>query len=202
VILGVSSSPHVKAPPGTGAVHRAALEALALYGPRRAGMAQIARLADTNRPFLYRNWASREALIREATEQELKRLLYLARELRDPSPSACPQAQIVVRAARLLREHPAVGTTARTDPQLVHAAILRPGTTWHTTAWFWLREHVTGHIADAAERDRATLAVLTTALPYALTPPADPSDLSERAAIDTRLSTAVQLCLSGPEVSR
>jgi hypothetical protein len=55
---------------------------------------------------------------------------------------------------------------------------------------------------DAAERDRATPAVLTTALPYALTPPADPSDREERAAIDARLCAAVQLCLSAPEVSR
>ncbi|NUR00346.1 MAG: helix-turn-helix transcriptional regulator [Streptomyces sp.] len=194
----MNHSPHVKAPPGTGAVLRATLEALAQYGPRRAGMTQIARLADTNRLFLYRNWAGREALVEQAVRLELRRLLHLAREVREPLPSPCMEARIVVRAARLLREHPVVGTAARTDPELVHTAILRPATELHTTAWFWLSEHVTGHITEPAARERTTLAILTSALPYALTPPADPSDLSERAAIDDRLNTAVHLCLAAP----
>ncbi|KUO16917.1 TetR/AcrR family transcriptional regulator [Streptomyces dysideae] len=194
----MSGSPHVKAPPGTGIVHRATLEALAQYGPRRAGMTQIARLADTNRPFLYRNWTDREALLREATRLELRRLLHVAREVMEPLPPRCLQVRFVVRAARLLREHPVVGTMARTDPELVHSAILRPVTDWHTAAWFWLREHVTQHITEAVERDHTTLAILTTALPYALTPPTNPSDPEERATIDARLSTAVHLCLAAP----
>ncbi|MFG1666355.1 TetR/AcrR family transcriptional regulator [Streptomyces sp. Y7] len=192
----MTGSPHVKAPPGTGTVYRATLEALAQYGPRRAGMTQIARLADTNRPFLYRNWASRDALIREATQLELRRLLFVAREVPDTVPPRCRQAHFVVRAARLLREHPVVGTTARTAPELVHTAVLSPVSDWHTTAWLWLREHVTGHIKTPAERDSATLAVLTTALPYALTPSTNPPDPEERAAVDARLSTAVHLCLA------
>ncbi|MFI6009737.1 hypothetical protein ACIBAG_13090 [Streptomyces sp. NPDC051243] len=163
-----------------------------MHGPRRAGMAQIARLADTNRPFLCRNWAGRDALIREATRLEPRRLLFVAREVPDTLPPRCRQVRFVVRAARLLREHPVVGAMARTDPELVHAAILRPVTDWHTTARLWLREHVTGHITAPAERDSATLAVLTTALPYALTPSTNPS------AIDARLSTAVHLCLAVP----
>jgi AcrR family transcriptional regulator len=194
----MSGSPHVKAPPGIGTVYRATLDALAQYGPRRAGMTQIARLADTNRPFLYRNWSGREALIREATRLELRRLLHVAREVSEPLPPRCLQARFVVRAARLLREHPVIGTMARVDPELVHFAILRPVTDWHTTAWFWLREHVTGHITEEAERDRATLAVLTTALPYALTPATNSSDPEERATIDARLSTAVHACLAAP----
>lgn len=194
----MSGSPHVKAPPGTGIVHRATLEALARFGPGRTGMTQIARLADTNRPFLYRNWIGREALIREATRFELRRLLYVAREVTEPLPPRCLQARFVVRAARLLREHPVIGTMARTDPELVHSAILRPVTDFHTTAWFWLSEHVTGHITEAAERDRTTLAILTTALPYALTPPTNPTVPDERDTIDARLSTAVHLCLAAP----
>lgn len=196
MMVRMSSSSHVKAPPGTGLVYRATLEALAQHGPRRAGMTQIARLADTNRPFLYRNWAGREALIEEATRLELKRLLFIAREVTGALPQPCRQAQFVVRAARLLREHPVVATMARTDPELVRSAILRPVTDWHTTAILWLREHVTDHMTAAADRDGTALAVLTTALPYALTPPADPSDLSERAAIDTRLGRAIHLCLA------
>jgi AcrR family transcriptional regulator len=184
-----------KAPPGTGTVYRATLDALAQYGPRRAGMTQIARLAATNRPFLYRNWASREALVREATRLELKRLLFLAREVADPLPPRCLEARSVVRAARLVREHPVVGTLAHTAPESVHAAILRPVTEWHAMAWSWLCGHVTAHLAAGPERDSTTLAVLTTALPYALTPPVDSSDPEERATIDARLSTAVHLCL-------
>ncbi|WP_189325629.1 TetR/AcrR family transcriptional regulator [Streptomyces flaveus] len=176
-------------------VHRATLDALAQYGPRRAGMTQIARLAGTNRPYLYRNWASREALVREATRLELKHLLYLARETVDPLPPRCLAVRFVVRAARLVREHPVVRTMARTDPDLVHASILRPATDWHSLAWAWLCDYVTGHLAAGAERDSTTLAVLTTAIPYALTPPADSSTPEDRAAIDARLSTAVHLCL-------
>ncbi|MGW3725320.1 hypothetical protein [Streptomyces sp. NPDC000851] len=100
-----------------------------------------------------------------------------------------------MRAARLVREHPVVRTVARTDPELVHTAILRPVTDWHAMAWSWLHDHVTGHLTAAAERDSTTWAVLTMALPYALTPPPDSSDPGERAVIDARLSTAVHLCL-------
>ncbi|MEW2396453.1 TetR/AcrR family transcriptional regulator [Streptomyces sp. NPDC046862] len=189
---------NVKAPPGMGTVHRATLDALARYGPRRAGMTQIARLADTNRPYLYRNWASRDALVREVTRRELKRLLSVARDVMEPLPSRCLGALIVVRAARLVREHPVVRTMARTCPELVHTAILTPRTDWHLMAWEWLRNHVTVHLAAGAEQDRATLAVLTTALPYALTPPVGSSDPAERARIDARLNTAVHSCLSAP----
>ncbi|WP_409470676.1 TetR/AcrR family transcriptional regulator [Streptomyces sp. HC307] len=186
---------NAKAPPGVGAVYRAALDALAQYGPRRTGMTQIARLADTNRPYLYRNWASCQRLLQEATRHELRRVLDVACEIVDPLPSPCAEVRLVVCAARLLREHPAVGTMARTDPALVHTAILRPDSAWHTLAWSWLCDHVSGQVVAAADRDTVTLAVLTTALPYALTPPANPSDPAERTAIDARLSTAVHLCL-------
>ncbi|MFC9914800.1 TetR/AcrR family transcriptional regulator [Streptomyces sp. NPDC127197] len=182
--------------PGTGAVHRAALDALAQHGPRQVGVTHIARLARCNRSYLYRNWAGPQALIRDATVAELARLLHVAREVPGPLPPPhCLEVSFVVRAARLLREHPVARTMALTAPELVHAAVLRPTTVWHDMAWSWLSQHVTGHLPRGATQDMVTLAVLTTALPYALTPPADASDLSERAEIDARLSTAVHLCL-------
>ncbi len=196
MLTGMSVPNHIMAPVGTGTVYRAALDALAQHGPGRAGVTHIARLAGTNRTFLYRNWASPQALFREATLHELGRLLYVAREVAAPLPPRCLEARIVVRAARLVREHPVVRTMARTDPELVHAAILRSATEWHTLAWSWLREHVTGRLPGTVDRDHATLAVLTVALPYALTPPKDHSDPEERATIDARLSTAVHLCLA------
>jgi AcrR family transcriptional regulator len=197
----MSNSRHFTAPPSMATVHRAALDALAEYGPRRIGVTHIARLAGTNRPFLYRNWASTQALVREATLQELKRLLGVAREVPGPLPPSddCLAIRFVVRAARLLREHPVVGAMARTEPSLMHTAVLRPTTLWHRTAWQWLTEHVTRHLPRDIEQDAVALAVLTTALPYALTPPPDSSDpAAERASIDHRLSLSLHACLGLP----
>jgi hypothetical protein len=102
-----------------------------------------------------------------------------------------------VRAARLLREHPVVAAMARTEPALTYAAVLRPDTVWHETASSWLTEHVTAHVPGGAQQATATLAVLTTALPYALIPPLEPSD-AERAAVDERLGQALHACLGLP----
>lgn len=201
MLSGMSGSPHVHvhAPPGTATVYRAALDALAQHGPRRVGVTHIARLAVTNRPFVYRNWSSPQALLRTATLRELKRVLDVAHDAPGPSrPPLCQAVLIVVRAARLLREHPVVDTLARTEPALAHAAVLRPSTVWHDTAWQWLSTHVTGHLGRGRAQDTATLAVLTTALPYALTPPGLPADADERAAIDARLASALHLCLGAP----
>lgn len=162
-------------------------------------MAHIARLAGTNRAYLYRNWASPQALIRQATLHELKRLLHLAREVPGRLPPRCTAVRFVVRAARLLREHPVIGTMARTDPGLMHAAVLRPDTVWHQTGWQWLSEHVTGHLPWGAEQDTVTLAVFTTALPYALVPPQESSDpVADRTEIDRRVSLAAHACLGLP----
>ncbi|MGW3493927.1 hypothetical protein [Streptomyces sp. NPDC001020] len=49
------------------------------------------------------------------------------------------------------------------------------------------------------EQDTTTLAVLTTALPYALTPPPDsPDPTAERASIDRRLGASLHPCLGLP----
>ncbi|MGV9563165.1 TetR/AcrR family transcriptional regulator [Streptomyces sp. NPDC003480] len=186
--------------PGTGAVYRATLDALAQYGPRRVGVTHIARVARCNRSYLYRNWTGPEVLIRDATLAELRRLLHVAGEVPAPlPPPRCLAVHVVVRAARLLREHPVLRTMALTAPDLVHAAVLRPTTVWHRTAWDWLRRDVTGHLPAGATQDAVTLAVLTTALPYALTPPPDvPDPAAEREAVDRRLSSALHSCLGLP----
>ena len=196
----MSRSQHVQAPPGMATVYRATLEALAVRGPRRVGITHIAQLAGANRPFFYRNWATPNVLLRDATLQELERLLHQAREVPSPlPPPQCLGVRMVVRAARLLREHPVVAAMARTEPALTYAAVLRPDTVWHNTAWHWLSEHVTAHLPSGPEQDTATLAVLTTALPYALIPSAESTDTDdERAAVDRRLSQAVHACLGLP----
>lgn len=186
--------------PGTGTVYRATLDALAQYGPRRVGVTHVARLARCNRSYLYRNWAGHQVLIRDATLAELRRLLQVACEAPGPlPPPRCLAVRVVVRAARLLREHPATRAMALTAPDLTHAAVLRPTTVWHRTACDWLRRHVTGHLPRGATQDTVTLAVLTTALPYALTPPSeDPDPTAEREAVDHRLSLALHSCLGLP----
>jgi len=195
----MSSSKHVQAPPGMGTVYRATLDAMAMRGPRRVGVTHIARLADSNRQFFYRNWADPQVLLREATLQELKHVLQRALEVPSPlPPRECLGVRFVVRAARLLREHPVVAATARTEPAMTYAAVLRTDTEWHGTAWDWLTEHVTPHLPRGTERDTVTLAVLTTALPYALIPPEEPPSEAERAAVDHRLSQALHACLGLP----
>ncbi|WP_405624654.1 TetR/AcrR family transcriptional regulator [Streptomyces sp. NBC_01396] len=196
----MSGSPHLQAPPGMATVYRATLDALAMYGPRRVGVTHIARLAGTNRPFLYRNWASPRVLLRDATLHELTRLLDTAREVPGPlPPPRCCAVRVVVRAARLLREHPVVGAMARTEPALTYAAILCLTTVWHQKAWHWLGEHVTGHLPRGSEQDTVTLSVLTAAMPYALIPSqSSPDPAVERAAIDRRLSQVVHACLGLP----
>lgn len=202
MLTGMSGSPHFLAPTGMATVYRATLEALARYGPRRAGVTHIARLADTNRMFVYRNWSSPQALIRDATQAELKRLLQTACEVPGPvPPPGCLSVRIVVRATRLLREHPVVRALALNEPALAHMAVLRPTTVWHDTAWQWLTAHVTAHLPRGAEREAAALAVLTTTLPYALTPPqASPDPAADSTAIDRRLALATHACLGLPPV--
>ncbi|MDR3082921.1 MAG: TetR/AcrR family transcriptional regulator [Streptomyces sp.] len=196
----MNGSPRFTAPPGMATVHRATLDALAQYGPRRVGVTHIARLADTNRAFIYRNWPDPRVLIRDATLGELKHLLNVARDVPEPvPPPGCLAVHMVVRAARLLREHPVVGALARIEPTHAHMAVLRPNTVWHNTAWHWLTEYVTAHLRLGPEQDTATLAVLTTALPYALTPPPESCDLSpERASVDRRLTASLHPCLGLP----
>ena len=210
-------------PPGMATVYRATLDALAQYGPRRTGVTHIARLAGTNRPYLYRNWSSPRALLQDATLAELHRLLHVAGDLTDRLPPGCLEVHRVVRAARLLREHPVVRTLARTAPELAHAAVLRPTTVWHRAAWAWLRDDVAGRLPRDT-RDTTVRALLTTALPYALTPPPDapdpdttkpdttkpgtthpdttrpdtPDPGAARAAVDRRLSQALHPCLGLP----
>ncbi|MFF4208610.1 hypothetical protein ACFYZE_04385 [Streptomyces sp. NPDC001796] len=186
--------------PGTGTVYRAPLAALAQYGPQRVGVTHNARLARCNRSYLYRNWAGPQVLIRDATLAELRRLLQVACEAPGPlPPPRCLAVRVVVRAARLLREHPATRAMALTAPDLVHEAVLRPTTIWHRTTWEWLRRHVTGHLPRGATPDAVTLAVLTTALPYALTPPPEvPDPAAERETVDRRLSLALHCCLGLP----
>ncbi|MFJ9176706.1 TetR/AcrR family transcriptional regulator [Streptomyces sp. NPDC102360] len=188
------------ASPGTSAVYRATLQALAENGPRRTGITQIARAADTNRPYLYRNWRDAQSLVRQATLHELKRVLTVACDVRDPAPSPhCLTVQSVVRAARLAREHPVVRTMARTEPALVHSAVLRPTTSWHSMVWHWLTEHVTYHLPRGDAQDAATLLVLTVALPYALTPPTEGTDeAAERTATNVRLASALHAVLGLP----
>ncbi|MET7679129.1 TetR/AcrR family transcriptional regulator [Streptomyces sp. NPDC005423] len=70
-------------------MYRATLDALAAHGPRRAGVTHIARLADTNRPFIYRNWPTPYVLLRDSTLRELRRVLDLAREV--PGPPSAPE---------------------------------------------------------------------------------------------------------------
>ncbi|MGH1554731.1 TetR/AcrR family transcriptional regulator [Streptomyces sp. L7] len=153
----MSSSKHVQAPPGMGTVHRATLDAMALRGPRRVGVTHIARLADSNRQFFYRNWASPQVLLREATLQELKRVLERALEVPSPlPPRECLGVRFVVRAARLLREHPVVAAMARTEPTMTYAAVLRTDTEWHGIARQWLTEHVTPHLPRGTEQDTVT----------------------------------------------
>ncbi|MFE2419758.1 TetR/AcrR family transcriptional regulator [Streptomyces hokutonensis] len=195
----MSSSRHVQAPPGMGTVYRATLDAMAVRGPRRVGVTHIARLADSNRQYFYRNWASPQVLLREAALQELKRVLHVALEVHGPlPPPECLAVRFVVRAARLLREHPVVAAMARTEPAMTYAAVLRTDTEWHGIARQWLAKHVTPQLRGSAERDTVTLAVLTTALPYALIPPEEPPSETERAAVDTRLSQALHACLGLP----
>lgn len=180
-------------------MYRATLDAMAMRGPRRVGVTHIARLADSNRQFFYRNWTSPQVLLREATLQELKRVLHLALEVPSPPPAPeCLGVHFVARAARMLREHPVVAAMARTEPAMTYAAVLRTDTEWHGIAWQWLTEHVTPHLRGSAERDMVTLAVLTTALPYALIPPEEPPSEAERAAVDSRLSQALHACIGLP----
>lgn len=181
-------------------MYRATLNALAQYGPRRTGVTHIARLARCNRSYLYRNWASPQTLIREATLTELRRLLDVA--CQPPGtlpPPPCLSVLVVVRAARLLREHPVVGAMARREPELAFAAVLNPNSIWHRTAWHWLCTHVTARIPRGAEQDMATLTVLTTALPYALTPLPDAADPAAwRASVARRVSLALHAGLGLP----
>jgi len=181
------------APPGVGAVYRAVLATLAEHGPRRPPLAEVARRAATSRQYLYRNWPDFQVLIQKACEAELGRLLDVASCTGGtlPQPSRLP-AQIV-RAARLLREHPVTRATARTSPDLLLTALTRPTTTLHTRALYWVQE---GLYLWRPGRDHSDLArtLFTVTAPFALVPPPT-DDLSDRELLDTRLSTALHSCL-------
>lgn len=182
-------------PPSLTAVHRAAVDALAEHGHRQAGVTHVARLADTNRQYLYRNWRSLDDLFREATLSELDHVLDRAHELPDPlPPRCCVPVHKVVRAARLVREHPVVATLARTAPEVTFAAVLRPTTPWHDLAWRWLFACVAPRLPKGTETEPRLLAVLTAALPYALAPGGE----SDRAAADRRLSLTLHAVLGLP----
>ncbi|MGW1025022.1 TetR/AcrR family transcriptional regulator [Streptomyces sp. NPDC002577] len=185
------------APPGTGTVYRAVLDTLADHGPRRAPLAQVARLAATNRQFLYRNWPSPEALFQDACAMELERLLYLAREVDDAMPPPCLLVAQIVRATRLLREHPVTRATARTSPDLTLAALARRDTSLHHRALNWLLSRLE-ILYVGPDRKALAEALFTVAAPFALVPP--PShEPTDRASLDIRLSSALHCCLNiGP----
>lgn len=185
-----------------GAVYRAVLDTMAEHGARQPPIAQIARLALTNRQFLYRNWPKPENLFRDACAAELNRILSVAADTEatgtgdGPTPPSCHVIAQIVRAARLLREHPVTEATARTSPDLCLAALAGSATPLHLRALHWLRGrlytlHSGGDLEIMAD------ALLTIATPFALIPPASPGP-AERTRLDTQLCSALHSCLSSP----
>ncbi|MFJ5305533.1 TetR/AcrR family transcriptional regulator [Streptomyces sp. NPDC088350] len=186
------------APPGMGTVYRAVLDTMAEHGPRQPPIAQIARLASTNRQFIYRNWPDPKVLFRDACMAELDSLLHRAAEVPgvgdDPMPPTCHVITQIVRAARLLREHPVTQAAARTSPDLCLAALTWPVTPFHERGLQWMRGRLfTLHPG----KDLETLAeaLLTVTAPFALIPPTSPGP-AEQARLDSRLHSALHSCLS------
>ncbi|NGO41916.1 hypothetical protein [Streptomyces ureilyticus] len=62
--------------------------------------------AATSRQYLYRNWPDFQVLIQKACEAELDRLLDVASCTGGTPPQTSRLPAQIVRAARLLREHP------------------------------------------------------------------------------------------------
>ncbi|WP_306318443.1 MULTISPECIES: hypothetical protein [unclassified Streptomyces] len=191
--------PHIPNPPALTAVHRAVVTAMGDHGPLRVPRTEVARLAGTDRQFLLRNWPDRHKLHLAAVKGELQRLLRVAAELADFSdmpPSACLAVRQIVRAARLVREHPVTAATARTEPGLLHAALLQAPGPLHNIALSW----ITGGplVQQAREtRDFGALAQLmfAVALPFALTPGS-----GEREAHNARLARLLHTCTTGTAV--
>ncbi|GGL06200.1 TetR/AcrR family transcriptional regulator [Streptomyces flaveus] len=183
----------IHAPPGMGTVYRAVLATLAEHGPRRPPIAEIARRAATSRQYLYRNWPDFQVLIQKACKAELDRLLDVASCTGGTLPQPCRLPAQLVRAARLLREHPVTRATARTSPDLLLTALTRPTTALHTRALYWVQA---GLCISQPSADHSTTArtLFTVTAPFALVPPPwdDPSD---RELLNTRLSTALHACL-------
>ncbi|MEV5534366.1 hypothetical protein [Streptomyces prunicolor] len=186
------------APPGMGTMYRAVLDTMAEHGPRQPPIAQIARLAFTNRQFIYRNWPDLTVLFRDACAAELDRVLHRAAEVPgtwdDPLPPTCHVIAQIVRAARMLREHPVTLATARTSPDLCLTALAGPVTPFHTSARQWVRSCLyTLH--SGRELEARAEALCTVAAPFALVPPTS-SEPAERARLDEQLRSALHLCLT------
>jgi AcrR family transcriptional regulator len=181
-----------------GTMYRAVLDTMAEHGPRQPPIAQIARLAFTNRQFIYRNWPDLTVLFRDACADELDRLLSRAAEVPgtwdDPLPPTCHVVAQVVRAARMLREHPVTLATARTSPDLCLTALAWPVTPFHTSALQWVRSSLCT-LYSGRELEALAEALFTVAAPFALVPPTS-SEPAERARLDGRLRSALHLCLT------
>jgi hypothetical protein len=182
-----------------GTVYRAVLDTMAEHGPRQPPIAQIARLAFTNRQFLYRNWPDPKILFRDACAAELDRLLHRAADVPgagdDPMPPTCHVIAQIVRAARLLREHPVTQATARTSPDLCLAALAGPVTPFHVRALHWVQGRLCTLHSGGTDLETLAEALFTVAAPFALIPPASPSP-AERARLDRQLRSALHSCLS------
>ncbi|SCF91666.1 hypothetical protein GA0115254_124826 [Streptomyces sp. Ncost-T10-10d] len=185
-----------KAPPSQSLIYSAVLQSMAEHGPRRMNMALAARIADTDRQLLYRNWPDRNVLVRESAESELQRVLFVASDLRSEQEGLCRVAEQIVRAARMAREHPVTRTTVRTDPDLLRSALLDTDTRLHGRARYWLGGLFPGPLARTIPHMyRLPDVLLTVAAPFALTPPEEPHTDSERSQLDARLRTALHMCL-------
>ncbi|GAA2625227.1 TetR/AcrR family transcriptional regulator [Streptomyces vastus] len=183
----------IHAPPGMGTVYRAVLATLAEHGPHRPPLAEVARRAATNRQYLYRNWPDFQVLIREACEAELDRLLYVASDTGARLPPSCRVPAQIVRAARLLREHPVTHATARTSPDLLLTALARPATALHTRALYWVQARLY-EWRPGTDHSTTARALFTVAAPFALVPPPS-DDPSDRERLNARLSTTLHACL-------
>ncbi|MFJ2877842.1 hypothetical protein ACIPJN_11000 [Streptomyces sp. NPDC086796] len=185
-----------KAPPSLGLIYSAVLQSVAEHGPRKMNLALAARLADTDRQLLYRNWPDRNALVRESVESELQRVLFIASDLCSEQEGLCRVAEKIVRAARMVREHPVTRATARTDPDLLRGALLGGDTQMHGWARYWLVGLFPRPSAWTPQHLRLLPDILLgVAAPFALTPPEEPHTDSERSQLDTRLRITLHLCL-------
>ncbi|MEU9617716.1 TetR/AcrR family transcriptional regulator [Streptomyces sp. NPDC098085] len=170
-----------KAPPPQSLIYSAVVQSMAEHGPRKMNMALAARIAETDRQLLYRNWPDRHVLVREAAEGELQRVLFAAGDLLSEQEDVCQVIEKIVRAARMVREHPVTRTTARTDPDLLRSALLDMDTRLHGQARYWLESLFPEPLARTLPRMYWLRDVLLTiAAPFALTPPEDPHTGSER----------------------
>ncbi|MGW1022209.1 hypothetical protein ACWD4J_00620 [Streptomyces sp. NPDC002577] len=99
------------APPGMTQVHRAVLDTMARYGPRRVPLAHVARLAGTNRPFLAARLV-REHPVTEATARTAPDLLL--KVLTDPATPLHRQAlHWLYERLGVLRFHTDLESTGR-----------------------------------------------------------------------------------------